>query len=99
MTRPLDPLPSQHPASLTPGAPGSPSADRIPSPPVTAGRRPAGPAANQPLQASFRFEELARQVVVALIEPETHEVVRQIPPERILKLIIDLTQACRKAQT
>jgi len=42
------------------------------------------------LQASFRFEELARQVVVKLFRPETKEVVRQIPPEKILSLIVYL---------
>jgi uncharacterized FlaG/YvyC family protein len=40
-----------------------------------------------PLQASFRFDDLARQVVITLVRPETQAVVRQIPPEKILKLI------------
>jgi uncharacterized FlaG/YvyC family protein len=45
------------------------------------------------LQASFRFEEAARVVVIALIRPETEEVVVQIPPEKILKLIVGLNEA------
>jgi uncharacterized FlaG/YvyC family protein len=49
------------------------------------------------LQASFRFEELARQVVVTLVRPETREVVRQIPPEKILKLIVYLRQSMSAA--
>jgi len=44
------------------------------------------------LQASFRFEELARQVVVTLIRPETQQVVCQIPPAKILNLIVYLRQ-------
>ncbi|MCK4299626.1 MAG: flagellar protein FlaG, partial [Planctomycetes bacterium] len=64
------------------------------------GRQPAGalggtgsqPVLPRPLQASFRFEKLARQVVVTLIRPETQEVVCQIPPEKILNLIVYLRQ-------
>jgi len=39
-----------------------------------------------------RFEKLARQMVVALLEPETGAVVRQMPPEKILKMIVYLQQ-------
>ena len=45
------------------------------------------------MRASVRFEKLARQIVVALLEPETGAVVRQIPPEKILKMIVYLQQA------
>jgi len=74
----------------------SPAADRGTSPPVASGRQPAGapsaPALPAPLQASFRFEKLARQVVVTLVRPETQQVVRQIPPEKILRLIAYLRE-------
>ena len=49
------------------------------------------------MQASLRFEKLARQIVLSLIEPETGEVVRQIPPEKILSLIVYLQQAADAA--
>lgn len=84
----------------------SPAADRGLSPPAASGRQPAGArppklpralARRAPLQASFRFEELAHQVVVKLVRPETQEVVRQIPPEKILKLIVYLRQAASAA--
>jgi uncharacterized FlaG/YvyC family protein len=53
---------------------------------------PSAPAPRAPLQASFRFEKLARQVVVTLVRPETQQVVLQIPPEKILRLIAYLRQ-------
>ena len=94
MLRPLESLPSHQPAPWR-VCESSPAADRRPSPPVNAGRRPAGPP--PPLQATFRFEEAARQIVVTLVRPETQQVVLQIPPEKILKLIIDLRQLAARA--
>jgi uncharacterized FlaG/YvyC family protein len=35
--------------------------------------------------------------VVTLIRPDTHEVVCQIPPEKILNLIVHLRQASERA--
>ena len=99
------PLPGGTPSPGGDGAPvthrpapaRSPAADRGTPPPAASGRQPAGapsaPAVRAPLQASFRFEELARQVVVTLVRPETREVVRQIPPEKILKLIVYLRES------
>jgi hypothetical protein len=98
------PLPGERPSPSGDGAPGphspasarSPAADRGTSPPAASGRQPAGapsaPAPRAPLEASFRFEEQARQVVVTLIRPETQQVVLQVPPEKILKLIAYLRQ-------
>jgi len=40
--------------------------------------------------ADVRFDRLARQVVIALVRPETRQVVVQIPPEKILKLAAHL---------
>ncbi len=104
----LSPVPPAHGdrASVppTPTHTRSPAAGRRSSPPVgdprpageirpaASGRQPAG-GTRAPLQASFRFEELARQIVVTLIRPDTREVVCQIPPEKILKLIVYLRQA------
>lgn len=94
---PLEPLPSPGPTPsrpqqlALPRTPGrSPAAGRIPP----SGRRPAGSLAGPPapLEASFRFEKAARQVVVTLTRPETREVVRQIPPARIVKLIAYLRE-------
>jgi len=98
------PLPGGRPSPSGDGAPGphspasdrSPAADRGTSPPAASGRQPAGaptpPALRAPLQASFRFEEQARQVVVTLVRPETQQVVLQVPPEKILRLIAYLRQ-------
>lgn len=86
---PLEPLPSHQPVPPTPEPARPPAADRSSSPPAASGRQPAG-APPQPLQASFRFDDLARQAVVTLLRPETGEVVRQIPPEKILSLIVYL---------
>ncbi|HUU55671.1 MAG TPA: flagellar protein FlaG [Armatimonadota bacterium] len=94
---PLEPLPSQLPAPPTPVPARSPAAGRSAYiPPALSGRqlRRELPA---PLQASVRFEKLARQVVLALLEPETGRVVRQIPPEKILKMIVYLQQAADSA--
>ncbi len=87
---PLEPLPSPQPVSPTPVPANLPAAGREAPPPAKLGRQPQGVSA--PLQASLRFEKLARQIVVTLIEPETGEVVRQIPPEKILSLIVYLRE-------
>jgi len=63
------------------------AADRRPSPPASSDRRPAGPS---PLAAEYRFDESADRTVVVLIRPETDQVVQQIPPDKILRLIADL---------
>jgi len=98
MARGLDPsIPWQRPAiQRTPaGSPPQPTrqqaeaADRQPSPPVLTGRRPAG---RLPLTASYHFDEPANSAVVVLVRPETNQVVRQIPREKILRLIADLRQ-------
>ncbi len=65
----------------------SDAAGRRPSPPATPGRRPAGPP---PLEASYHFDESAGQTVVVLTRPDTQEVVRQMPTEKIVRLIADL---------
>jgi len=70
----------------------SPAAGRSASPPAASGRQPDRALPAPPLQASFRFEELARQIVVALVDPSSHEVVRQFPPEKILKMIVYLKE-------
>ena len=94
---PLEPLPSQTPVSPTPVPARSPAAGRrAHSPPAISGRQPGRDSA-APLQASFRFEKLARQIVVALVEPQTGGVVRQIPPEQILKMIVYLQQMSVRA--
>ena len=70
------------------------AADRRPSPPASSDRRPAGPA---PLAASYRFDASANSIVVVLIRPETDQVVRQIPPEKILQLMADLRDVVTRA--
>jgi len=70
------------------------AADRRPSPPVSSDRRPAGPV---PLAVSYRFDESANSIVVVLIRPETDQVVRQIPPEKILRLMADLRDVVARA--
>lgn len=90
---PLEPLPSQTPVSPTPVPARSPAVGRSANnPPACSGRqlRRESPAV---LKASVRFEKLARQMVVTLLEPETGAVVRQMPPEKILKMIVCLQQA------
>jgi len=78
--------------SPTPVPARSPAAGRRAySPPAISGRQP-GRDSTAPLQASFRFEKLARQIVITIIEPQTGGVVRQIPPEQILKMIVYLQQ-------
>jgi len=98
MARGLDPsIPWQRPAiQRTPaGSPPQPTrqqaeaADRQavpPGPDRSAARR------GLPLTASYHFDEPANSAVVVLVRPETNQVVRQIPPEKILRLIADLRQ-------
>ena len=70
------------------------AAGRRPSPPASSDRRPAGPT---PLAASYRFDAFANSIVVVLIRPETDEVVRQVPPEKILRLMADLRDMVARA--
>lgn len=94
---PLEPLPSQPPVPPTPVPARSPAAGRSAhSPPAISGRQPGRDLA-APLEASFRFEKLARQIVITLIEPQGKGVVRQIPPEKILKMIVHLQQMSVRA--
>lgn len=44
------------------------------------------PGANQPLQASYEYNEALRQVVITLLNPETGAVVREIPGERVIQV-------------
>ena len=101
---PLEPLPSHQPVPPTPVPARLPAAGRNATSPATSGRQPAtGPARKpegapvRPLQASFRFEELARQVVITLVDTRTNEVVQQIPPEKVLKLISYFQQRAASA--
>ncbi len=90
---PLEPLPSRLPVPPTPVRARSPAVGRSAHiPPAHSGRQPTGAPATR-LQARFRFEKLARQIVIALIEPQSKQVVQQIPPEKVLKMITYLQQA------
>jgi len=85
---PLEPLPSQTPVPPTPVPARSPAAGRSANNiPACSGRqlRRESPT---PLKSSVRFEKLARQIVVTLLEPETGAVVRQMPPDKILRMIV-----------
>jgi len=45
-----------------------------------------------PLQASYEYDRALRQVVVTLTMPDTGGVVRQIPPEKVLRVIMGLLE-------
>jgi len=90
---PLEPLPSPTPVPPTPVPARSPSAGRSCNTTTACSGRQIRRESPTPLKASVRFEKLARQIVVALLEPETGAVVRQIPPEKVLKMIVYLQQA------
>jgi len=95
MVNPLEPLPSQPPVPPQPATPRAPAADRRIPAPAASGRRPAGEP-NPALVADLRFDRLARQVVIALVQPETHQVVVQIPPEKILRLVAHLKEVAAR---
>ncbi len=93
------PEPDSPPAAAVPSgtaSSGSPAVAQGTSPPAIPGRRPAG-VPPRPLSALFRFDEELRQVIIALVRPETGRVVRQVPPEKILSLIAHLKEAARRA--
>lgn len=93
------PEPGPSPGAAAPSgaaASGSPAVAQDTSPPATPGRRPAG-VAQQPLSASFRFDEELRQVIITLVRPETGQVVRQVPPDKVLSLIANLQEAAKRA--
>lgn len=41
---------------------------------------------NPRFKLSFRVDDATKQVVVSVIDPETEDVIRQIPPEEMLRL-------------
>ena len=41
---------------------------------------------NPQFKLSFRVDDATKQVVVSVIDPETDDVIRQIPPEEMLRL-------------
>jgi len=60
-----------------PALPGGPSAPRAPAPaPKSLGR--------QNIEARFSFDKELAQVIITLRDTETGEIVRQIPPEKVL---------------
>ena len=95
MANPLEPLPSQPPVTPQPAPPRAPAADRRIPAPAASGRRSAGEP-HPALVADLRFDRLARQVVITLVQPETHQVVVQIPPEKILKLAAHLKEVAAR---
>lgn len=84
------------PVPPTPVPTRPPVAGRIAVPRNQSGRRPSGvlPA---PLDARVRFEKLANRMVVALVHPATGEVVKQIPPEEIVRFSIHLRRLVAEA--
>lgn len=47
----------------------------------------------KPYSLSFRFDEELNRVVVKVIDPETGEMVREIPPEAVLEALKQLKSA------
>ena len=52
-----------------------------------------GLAKNPRFKLSFRVDEATQEVVVSVIDPETKDVIRQIPPEELLRLAERLDSA------
>ena len=51
------------------------------------------PSNFKPYSLSFRFEKELNRVVVKVIDPETGELVREIPPESVIEALKQLRQA------
>jgi flagellar protein FlaG len=47
----------------------------------------------KPFSLSFRFEKELSRVVVKVIDPETGEILREIPPESVIEALKQLRQA------
>ena len=95
MVYPLEPLPSQPTLTPQPATPHAPAAARRTPPRAAPGGRPTG-VPSRSLVTDVRFDRLARQVVIALVRPETRQVVVQIPPEKILKLAAHLKEVAAR---
>ncbi len=67
-------------------------ADR-PSPPQPEHEHAPIAASFKPYSLSFRFEKELNRVVVKVIDPETGELLREIPPEAVIEALKQLRKA------
>jgi uncharacterized FlaG/YvyC family protein len=55
--------------------------------------KPPPPSNFKPYALSFRFEKELNRVVVKVIDPETGELLREIPPESVIEALKQLRKA------
>lgn len=91
--RPLDAATrsATHQARPEQHAPHPATADR---PAPQASEEPADPATTyKPYSLSFRFDKELNRVVVKVIDPESGELLREIPPESVLEALKELKRS------
>ncbi|MCC6850409.1 MAG: flagellar protein FlaG [Deltaproteobacteria bacterium] len=77
------------PKPLAPAETKKRAEDDAPPPPAQ-----SGPPSNfRPFSLSFRFEKELNRVVVKVIDPETGELLREIPPEAVIDALKQLRKA------
>ncbi len=92
-TRPLEAV-----TTIAPHQPrtGEPSAKHAPADRPAAQspeEKPAPVSIFKPYSLSFRFEKELNRVVVKVIDPETGELLREIPPESVIEALKQLRKA------
>lgn len=63
------------------------------TPPPDEPAKPEPAAGYKPYSLSFRFEKELNRVVVKVIDPETGEALREIPPESVIEVLKQLRKA------
>jgi flagellar protein FlaG len=63
------------------------------TPPPEEQTKPTPVESFKPYSLSFRFEEELNRVVVKVIDPETGEAIREIPPESVIEALKQLKNA------
>lgn len=62
------------------------------APPAAEPKAPV-PSSFKPYSLSFRFEKELNRVVVKVIDPETGELLREVPPEAVIETLKQLRKA------
>jgi hypothetical protein len=61
--------------------------------PAAPDEKPAPASIFKPYSLSFRFEKELNRVVVKVLDPETGDVIREIPPESVIEALKQLKKA------
>jgi flagellar protein FlaG len=90
-TRPIE---ATQPIATAKPRPAAPDAQRHEDKKPAAPEEPKPPTVSsfRPYSLSFRYEKELNRVVVKVIDPETGELVREVPPEAVIEALKQLRE-------